>query len=82
MSQLQKSHSRQDRKEVDIESREDSSANIDLRHEVYDNEAIDPVLARKMALVNSAFDEIGMTPFQWKLFCLNGFGYAVDSVSI
>jgi hypothetical protein len=42
--------------------------------------AVDEVLARKMALVNGAIDEIGMTPFQWKLFFLNGFGYAVDSV--
>ena len=41
----------------------------------------DPVLAQKMALVNDAIDEIGMTPFHWKLFFLNGFGYAVESVS-
>lgn len=41
---------------------------------------VDEVLAKKMASVNSAIDEIGMTPFQWKLFFLNGFGYAVDSV--
>lgn len=53
-----------------------SSSNSD----VFDIKAIDPVLARKMALVNNAIDEIGMTSFQWKLFWLNGFGYAVDSV--
>jgi hypothetical protein len=41
---------------------------------------VDEILAKKMASVNSAIDEIGMTPFQWKLFFLNGFGYAVDSV--
>ncbi|KAL4915210.1 major facilitator superfamily domain-containing protein [Aspergillus aurantiobrunneus] len=41
--------------------------------------AVDEVLVRKMALVNGAIDEIGMTPFQWKLFFLNGLGYAVDS---
>ena len=41
----------------------------------------DPVLAQKMALVNEAIDQIGMTPFHWKLFFLNGFGYAVESVS-
>ncbi|EGR49360.1 uncharacterized protein TRIREDRAFT_3532 [Trichoderma reesei QM6a] len=35
-----------------------------------------------MALVNSAIDEIGMTEFQWKLFFLNGFGYAVDSLLV
>lgn len=55
---------------------------IDLKNEIYDSTNVDPILARKMALVNSAIDEIGMTPFQWKLFFLNGFGYAVDSVSL
>lgn len=53
---------------------------IDLHKEIYDTSAIDPVLAKKMALANNAIEEIGMTPWQWKLFCLNGFGYAVDSV--
>ncbi|KAL5001541.1 major facilitator superfamily domain-containing protein [Aspergillus recurvatus] len=43
---------------------------------------VDEVLARKMALVNGAMDEIGMTPFHWKLFFLNGFGYAVDSLLV
>ncbi len=59
---------------------EDSSSSVDLRKEIYDTSAIDPVLAKKMALTNNAIDEIGMTPWQWKLFFLNGFGYAVDSV--
>jgi hypothetical protein len=49
--------------------------------EVFDIKQIDPVLAKKLALVNQAIDDIGMTSFQWKLFFLNGFGYAVDSVS-
>ncbi|KAF2103593.1 MFS general substrate transporter [Rhizodiscina lignyota] len=35
-----------------------------------------------MALVNKAIDDIGMTNFQWKLFFLNGFGYAVDSLLV
>jgi hypothetical protein len=48
--------------------------------DVFDAEAIDPVLSKKMALVNKAIDEIGMTSFQWKMFFLNGFGYTVDSV--
>ena len=48
--------------------------------DVFDVKQFDPVLARKMALVNKAIDEIGMTGFQWKLFWLNGFGYTVDSV--
>ncbi|KAL2864284.1 MFS transporter [Aspergillus lucknowensis] len=43
-------------------------------------EKLDAVLTAKMALVNDAIDEIGFTPHQWKLFCLNGFGYAVDSL--
>ena len=45
-----------------------------------DNTSTDQVLAAKMLLVNYAVDGIGMTPFHWKLFFLNGFGYAVNSV--
>ncbi|KAH8677649.1 major facilitator superfamily domain-containing protein [Xylariales sp. PMI_506] len=41
---------------------------------------IDAALNRKMHLVNNAIDEIGWTPYHWKLFVLNGFGYAVDSL--
>lgn len=52
----------------------------DSLKEVFDVEGFDPVLAKKMALVNEAIDSIGMTTFQWKMFLLNGFGYAVDSV--
>ena len=50
--------------------------------EIFDVRAIDPVLSRKMALVNAAIDEMGMSSYQWKLLWLNGFGYAVDSVSL
>lgn len=64
--------------ETPLDRDEDS---INLQKEIYDTSAIDPVLAKKMALANNALDEIGMTPWQWKLFCLNGFGYAVDSVT-
>ncbi len=42
----------------------------------------DRTLARKMALVNNAIAEIGFTSYQMKLFFLNGFGYAVDSLLI
>jgi hypothetical protein len=42
----------------------------------------DRTLARKMALVDNAIDEIGFTSYQMKLFFLNGFGYAVDSLLI
>ncbi|KAJ5019821.1 MFS siderochrome iron transporter 1 [Colletotrichum sp. SAR 10_99] len=48
--------------------------------DILENEGEDPVLAKKMHLVNDANDEIGWTPFHWKLFMLNGFGYAVDSL--
>lgn len=33
-----------------------------------------------MLSLAQAIDEIGFTPHHWKLFCLNGFGYAVDSL--
>ncbi|KZV94343.1 MFS general substrate transporter [Exidia glandulosa HHB12029] len=44
------------------------------------HEHTDPVLDAKMRLVNNAIDEIGFTGFQWKMFVLSGFGYAVDSL--
>ncbi|QIW96614.1 hypothetical protein AMS68_002132 [Peltaster fructicola] len=43
-------------------------------------EGVDPVLNAKMHLVNNAIDEIGFTGYHGKLFILNGFGYAVDSL--
>ena len=43
-------------------------------------EHVDPALNAKMHLVNDAIDEIGFTKYQTKLFFLNGFGYAVDSL--
>ncbi|OLN87727.1 putative MFS-type transporter PB1E7.08c 2 [Colletotrichum chlorophyti] len=48
--------------------------------DILEDEGEDPVLAKKMRLVNDANDQIGWTPFHWKLFVLNGFGYAVDSL--
>ncbi|KIM95258.1 hypothetical protein OIDMADRAFT_206366 [Oidiodendron maius Zn] len=33
-----------------------------------------------MHIVNNTIDEIGWTNYHWKLFFLNGFGYAVDSL--
>ena len=66
----------------DGQTNHDPDSSIDLREELINLSQIDAVLAKKMALVNAAIDEIDMTAFQWKLFCLNGFGYAVDSVSI
>jgi hypothetical protein len=60
---------------------DEASDKFSLGHGVYGSSSIDPVLAQKMALIDAATDEIGMTPWQWKLFFFNGFGYAVDSVS-
>lgn len=59
------------------------TSNVDhdaTQRAVWDQSAVDPVLAKKMDLVNAAIEEIGMTKWHWKLFFLNGFGYAVDSV--
>ncbi|KAK9476830.1 major facilitator superfamily domain-containing protein [Lipomyces japonicus] len=44
--------------------------------------AYDQALSDKMLLVSNAIDDIGLTPYHWKLFFLNGFGYAVDSLLI
>ncbi|KAH6621572.1 major facilitator superfamily domain-containing protein [Chaetomium sp. MPI-SDFR-AT-0129] len=44
------------------------------------DETADAALGRKVHLVNNAIDEIGWTPYHSKLFMLNGFGYAVDSL--
>jgi hypothetical protein len=70
--------------EADMDDSHSHSAKqgVDLSNEVYDLSQIDPILAQKMALINATIDEIGMTSFQWKLFALNGFGYAVDSLLI
>ncbi|KAJ4340217.1 Filamentous Growth Regulator [Ascochyta clinopodiicola] len=48
--------------------------------DILSQEHTDPVLNTKMHLVNNAIDEIGFTIYHWKLFVLNGFGYAVDSL--
>ena len=64
----------------DSEHRSDSVDHNAAQSAVWDQSAVDPVLAKKMDLVNAAIEEIGMTKWHWKLFFLNGFGYAVDSV--
>ncbi|CAM1506160.1 Fc.00g058010.m01.CDS01 [Cosmosporella sp. VM-42] len=48
--------------------------------DILDLQDLDPALNHKMHLVNNAIDEIGWTPYHTKLFFLNGFGYAVDSM--
>lgn len=39
-----------------------------------------PLVAGLSTYTKQANDELGWTPFHWKLFFLNGFGYAVDSL--
>ena len=41
---------------------------------------IDPVFEAKAAVINSAFQQIGMGKYQWKLFALCGFGWAADNL--
>ncbi|KAI5789697.1 membrane transporter [Peziza echinospora] len=63
--------------EDDAQSRRSNTEGI---REVFQSD--DPALRMKMHLVNNAIDEIGFTPYHWKLFVLNGFGYAVDSPQV
>ncbi|MDC6274580.1 MFS transporter, partial [Lacticaseibacillus paracasei] len=39
----------------------------------------DVVLSQKICIINEAIDELGFTWFHFKLFCIAGFGYSVDS---
>jgi hypothetical protein len=60
----------------------DAGSSSNSVKEIIDLTQIDPVLAKKLAIVNQGIDDIGMTSYHWQLFALNGFGYAVDSVSV
>nr|QFR37114.1 MFS transporter [Cyberlindnera americana] len=51
----------------------------DSNKELADLTSQDPALTAKIHLINDALDEIGFTWYHFKLFCLNGMGYAVDS---
>ncbi|KAG4435443.1 hypothetical protein IFR05_009085 [Cadophora sp. M221] len=55
------------------------SASYGAAEDLLGSQGVDPALDAKMHIVNNAIDEIGWTPYHWKLFVLNGFGYAVDS---
>uniref|UniRef100_A0A0D2XL90 Major facilitator superfamily (MFS) profile domain-containing protein n=1 Tax=Fusarium oxysporum (strain Fo5176) TaxID=660025 RepID=A0A0D2XL90_FUSOF len=48
--------------------------------QIFSLREIDPVLDAKMRLINKTMDEIGWTNMHLKLFFLNGFGYAADSL--
>lgn len=63
---------------TDAQAAEGSSSDSD--EDVLAKQGLDPTLGMKMHLVNNAIDEIGWTSYHWKLFGLNGFGYAVDSL--
>ncbi|GKT66726.1 membrane transporter [Colletotrichum tofieldiae] len=58
-----------------------SSPVYESGNDLLGDEKMNPVLLNKMYLVNKAINEIGWTPFHLKLFFLNGFGYAVDSMA-
>ncbi|CCH46913.1 putative membrane protein [Wickerhamomyces ciferrii] len=47
--------------------------------ELSNYDSTDIVLRTKINLINDALDEIGFTWYHFKLYCLNGMGYAVDS---
>ncbi|KAF5712625.1 synaptic vesicle transporter SV2 [Fusarium mundagurra] len=53
---------------------------VGTQQDLLDLQDLDPAFNQKMRLVNDAIDEIGWTPYHLKLFFLNGFGYAVDSM--
>ena len=40
---------------------------------------VDPVFEAKAAIINSAFQHIGMGKYQWKLFALCGFGWVANA---
>jgi len=70
--------------EVEVKADYEGGSNSDDassigKSDILSREGVDPVLSAKMHLVNNAIDEIGFTGYHWKLFVLNGFGYAVDS---
>lgn len=58
---------------------DDESLSSRSEHDMVDLEASDVIMARKMKLVNDAIDEIGFTWYHFKLFMLNGMGYATDT---
>lgn len=41
----------------------------------------DAAYEKKIAVMNEALIDIGMGPFQWKIFFMTGFGWFVDNVS-
>ncbi|CAK7898107.1 hypothetical protein CAAN1_22S01794 [[Candida] anglica] len=57
-----------------------SSSHVEGQYsDMADLQGSDVALAAKIKLINDAIDEIGFTPYHFKLFLLNGMGYATDS---
>lgn len=67
---------------VDISDDQSLPGSIILieKQDILSSECLDPTLDAKINLVNAAINEIGMTPFQWKMFCLTGFGYFIANM--
>jgi hypothetical protein len=66
---------------ADASKGSDAGSSNNSVKEIIDLTQIDPVLAKKLAIVNQGIDDIGMTVYQWKLFAISRFDYAVDSVN-
>ncbi|KAJ4993135.1 MFS-type transporter PB1E7.08c 4 [Stagonosporopsis vannaccii] len=47
---------------------------------VLEDGALDPVYAAKARVLNKAIQEIGMGKYQWQLFVVIGFGWAMDNL--
>ncbi|AOW01916.1 major facilitator superfamily domain-containing protein [Yarrowia lipolytica] len=60
----------------------DSNSDTDVDNNSMGMTGNDRVLYEQLRIVNAAIDEIGLTAYHWKLFCLNGMGYATDSLLI
>lgn len=61
-------------------SEQDSAPDVDV--DMIGVVTDDLVFCRKQLLIQNAIDQIGLRGFHWKLFCLNGFGYAADSALV
>ncbi|KAH3920849.1 hypothetical protein HBI56_010940 [Parastagonospora nodorum] len=66
--------------EQDVEDGQVDDSSSLGKGDILQQEHVNPILNAKMHLINNAIDEIGFTPYHTKLFILNGFGYAVDSL--
>ncbi|KAJ9502607.1 transporter [Exophiala xenobiotica] len=71
-----------DKKQGDLEAPMGAVEPGQMNQEILGVLDLDPALNGKMHLVNNALDEIGWTPYHWKLFTLTGFGYAVDALQL